>query len=120
MRSSYDLAYFKLWWARMEIEGRKQAKHAKDQSRQGEGELNPKGAGGRRVRTAGRRGDLVKEVARNQLGTSQVLESVRVGHHQRGENEVLGVGRGSPVSVDYHAILEQPRASKSRSKIEEK
>ena len=80
--SSYDLAYFKLWWARMEIEGRKQAKHAKDQSGQGEGGLKPKGAGGRRVRTAGRRGGLVKEVAQNQLYGSQVQESVRVGHHQ--------------------------------------
>ena len=105
----------------MEIEGRKQAKHAKDQSRQGEGELNPKGAGGRRVRTAGRRGGLVKEVAKNQLCTSQVQESVRVGHHQRvGENEVLGVGRGSPVSANFHAIFEQPRASETRWNIDEK
>ena len=39
--SGYDLAYFKLWWARMEIEGRKQAK---EQSRL-EGDLRPKGAG---------------------------------------------------------------------------
>ena len=121
VRSSYDLAYFKLWWARMEIEGRKQAKQTKDQSEQGEGGLRPKGVGGRRVRTAGRRGGSVKEVAQDQPYTSQFQESVRVGDHLRvGEIELLGVGRGSPVSEDFHAIIEQPRASESRENIDKK
>ena len=105
----------------MEIEGRKQAKQTKDQSEQGEGGLRPKGVGGRRVRTAGRRGGSVKEVAQDQPNTSQFQESVRVGHHLRvGEIELLGVGRGSPVSEDFHAIIEQPRASESRENIDKK
>ena len=62
--------------------------------------------------TAGRRGSLVMEVVQDQQTISQVQESLRVGHHLReGEHEILGVGRGSPVSGNYYAIFEQPRAS---------
>ena len=110
--SGYDLAYFKLWWARMEIEGRKRAK---EQSRQVEGGLNPKGVGGRKYANARRRGTERLEYCQNQLEVSQVQENDGVGQRLEGDHNELGVGRGSPVSGNSYAICEQPRDSEDRN-----
>jgi hypothetical protein len=113
--SEYDLAYFKLWWARMAIEGRKQAK---EQLRQEEDFKMTKGAGRMRMNERMyvniRRGPQTanKEMVstnQNQLNNPQDQKSLRGGHCLEGDHSFVGVGRGSPVSDIYEVIYEQPR-----------
>ena len=116
-RSGYDLAYFKLWWARMEIEGRKQAR---EQLRLDDFNLNvTKGARRKRMYVNVRRsqrGVETSEIAsfQDQRVVPRSQESLRVGLCLEGENSLMGGGRGSPVSVNFaEVILEQPRVFKT-------
>ena len=109
--SEYDLAYFQLWWARMAIEGRKQAK---EQLRQEEDFKVTKGARRMRMYVNVRRGTQTenKEMVStnlNQLNNPQGQKSLRVGHCLEGDHSFVEVGRGSPVSDIYEVVNEQPR-----------
>ena len=55
------------------------------------------------------------ESNQNQLDESQVLENVGVGQRLEGEHNLLGEGRGSPVSGNFDVILEQPRDSEAEN-----
>ena len=107
--SEYDLAYFKLWWARMGIEGRKQAK---EELRQEE-DIKVTNGTRRKKYVNIRRGPQTdyKEMATpspDQLNKPRFQEILGVGDSLEGEHSSVGAGRGSPVS-DYDVIIEQPR-----------
>jgi hypothetical protein len=110
--SEYDLAYFKLWWARMAIEGRKQAK---EQLRQ---DMNFNF----NVTKGVKRGERCENVRREPLNDSMEIasnqdqntkpqdqENLRGGQRLEREHPFMGVGRGSPVSNLKNVITEQPR-----------
>ena len=115
-KSGYDLAYFKLWWARMEIEGRKQAKeqHRLD-------DYNYKVTKGRKMYVNAKRNQSVtvmkdsasSQGVQNQRETPELQESLRVGLCFEGGTSSMGGGRGSPAPVNFSSIIyEQPRVSK--------
>jgi hypothetical protein len=115
--SEYDLAYFKLWWARMTIEGRKQAK---EQLRQ---DVNFNFNVTKGVRRGVRCGNVRREplndsvkIASNQIKSNQDQnnkpqdqENLRGGQRLDREHPFMGEGRGSPVSNLNDIITEQPR-----------
>ena len=106
--SGYDLAYFKLWWARMGIEGRKQAK---EKLRQEDKLKGTKEA--RRMYVNIRREpqtDCMKEMAsstsQDQFENPRLQQSLGEGDILKGECTFVGEGRGSPV---FDASVEQPQ-----------
>ena len=115
----YDLAYFNLWWSRMAIEGRKEAKE--NIKKEEEAVLGMKM---RKIKIIKRK--IGKEVERKKMEfdstrnpTSDVLrqfrKDLRGGQPLEGGTEIEGEERGSPVSV--HVIFEQPQVLSTDVKI---
>ena len=119
--SGYDLAYFKLWWARMHIEGRKQAKEqlkleedlklkVTGGARRMKKYVNVRRGGGPRNQSMNESEFNEKASHQDQLNIPQVQVNLRVGLCLEGGSSVMGEGRGSPVPRNFtEAILEQPR-----------
>ena len=101
----YDLAYFNLWWSRMAIEGRREAKET---IRKKEEEVLTK----RKLVKVRRRMTEVEDntmVPASEDQTSQTDRALRGGQHSDGGNDNEGEGRGSPVPNYDERINEQPQ-----------
>ena len=97
----YDLAYFNLWWSRMAIEGRKEAK----ESLRREGE---RVQASRKHVTVMRRMTRVVDDVTVPTGGCQNYNALRGGNSFSRGTEKEGVGRGLPVPNDV-MINEQPQ-----------
>ena len=101
----YNLAYFNLWWSRMAIEGRKEAKEI---IRKKEEEVL---ARRKLVRVRRRKTEVVDNtmVPASRGQTSQTDRALRGGQHSNGGNDNEGEGRGSPVPNYDEMTYEQPQ-----------
>ena len=100
----YDLAYFNLWWSRMAIEGRKEAKETL-RKEQEQALTRRKHVKGKKRMT--RRVEAVGDNFIVPTSVSQIITALRGGNNIERGNINVGVGRGSPVPSDMMTI-EQP------------
>ena len=100
----YDLAYFNLWWSRMAIEGRKEAKETlrKEQEQALTSRRHVKGK-----KRMTRRVEAVGDSFIVPTSVSQMNTALRGGNNIERGNINVGVGRGSPVPSNM-MTKEQP------------
>ena len=112
-RIGYDLAYFNLWWSRMAIEGRKEAKETL-RKEQEQAKTRRRLVKGRKRMTRG-----VEAVGDSFLvpaSVSQMTEDLRGGTNLERGNFNVGVERGSPVPSNLR-IKEQPLVQTKKTLI---
>ena len=116
----YDLSYFNLWWARMAVEGRREAKESKrqeDMIKKTEGQIRRKYKNIRRQTL--KKDDQPDELAQacpRSLNIGQSQQTRRGGLSLHGGNQDQGEGEGVWVPADI-ATFEQPQDSVQQEKL---
>ena len=111
----YDLAYFNLWWSRMAIEGRREARETCKQEEKAIVETKIKKKY-KNIKRNVRVEDKIKELDSARFETSvepsQSQVNLRGGELLNGGSTSEGEGRGASVSFFSNAIHEQPLEQK--------